>query len=543
MLSDTIFKDKFKDKSPREIATIISDLQQKLLDNEEVISANKITITEKSQRIEQLQHQLHTALHARFSPTSEKIAANDLQASLFDEAIEPDDVKVLEDEEAVITVAPFERKKPGRKPLPKDLPRVRHVYDLPEEEKTCACGCALTKIGESISEQLDYIPAKINVIQHVRLKYACRACEETIKVAQKPTLPLPKSIATPNLLGHVLTSKYCDHLPLYRLESILRRYQVDIPRNTLCNWVIQCGILFKPLVALMKQDINRYDVAYSDETVLQVLKENGRPASRKSYMWVFTGGSANKRCYIYQYSPTRGSDVPLQFFDDFSGHLHVDCYAGYNPLTVARPGAISLVACWAHARRYFVDVVKNNPNKKTGLAHQAVAQIAKLYAIEKQAKEEDLSSEGLQLRRAELSKPLLDEFKTWLDENILRAPPKSPIGRAMAYSLTHWDKLLRYLDDGRLEIDNNRSERAIKPFVIGRKNWMFSDSVKGAEAGATIYSLIETCKAHAIEPYAYLKYVLGEIRHCKTDEELANLLPYHCDPKQLSKSWLPRQEG
>ncbi len=477
-----------------------------------------------------LHERINQLLQSQYGRQSEKYDYSQ-QYSLFDEAtVEPNEEEKIIEAESDITVAAHTRKTRGRKPLPKDLPRVRVEHDLPEAERTCQCGCQLTKIGEDCSEQLDIIPAKVQVIVHARLKYACKSCEETIKRSPMPPQPIAKSIASPGLLAHVLVSKFKDHLPLYRQEQIFQRMGVDIPRNTLSYWVIRCGDLLSPLIIEMQKIICDYDIAFADETTIQVLKEKDRLPSSKSYMWVFSGGPPEKRSFVYEYHPSRAHDIPRDFFKDFSGYLHTDGYQAYQTLFKTQP--IQGVACWMHARRKFMDIVKTIKGNKTGLCHWAVSLIAKLYRVETETK--NMMPDERKAYRDEHASPLLKKMKAWLDKKIHTTAPDSPIGKAIAYCLKYWDGLTCYLNDGRLEIDNGASERAIKPFAIGRKNWMFSDTPNGAAAGAVIYSLIETCKAHDIEPYQYFRYILKKIPSCSTEEESRQLLPFNIDRNELT---------
>ena len=515
-----------QEKSSQAVLSLIQDLQQQLLQKEQALKA-------KDQTIESLTYRLNVMLQHRFGKKQDQLP-NPHQGYLFDEALVPENADEIESADDAITVARFKRKKPGRKPLPKHLARIQRIHDLEPFDKTCHCGCALSQIGSVKSEQLEFIPAQVRVIEHVRLKYACKQCEETIRLAPLPKQPIPKSIATPGLLSHVLISKYQDHLPLYRQEQMLTRLGIDIERSTLSHWMIKCGKLLAPLVDAMQQHLITDNVGYADETTLQVLKEPGRSPQTKSYMWLFIGGPADKQGFIYQYHPSRSHEIPKQFWRGFSGYLHTDGYSGYQALF--KKTKIKGVHCWAHARRKFTDIAKMT-NKK-GLAHHAVVHIAKLYTIEKSMKENKLLPKAIVDYRKQHSKPLLLAFKQWLGDYIRTTPPASPIGKAMAYCLKYWGNLMRYLEDGRLEIDNNRAERSIKPFVMGRKAWLFSNSVQGAKAGAIIYSLIETCKAHNIEPYSYFKYVLSEIVHCQTNADYEKLLPYHIDKATLQNQWV-----
>ncbi|HEX2548592.1 MAG TPA: IS66 family transposase [Gammaproteobacteria bacterium] len=480
---------------------------------------NQILFLEEYIKVQQLRH---------FANKSEKFNPN--QRPLFDEVTPPKDAEKILVAEEEIQVASFTRKKSsGRKPLPLDLPRVPRVYDLTDEEKICQCGCELTYITDEKSEQLDYIPAKIFVIEYIKKKYACRKCEETIKTAKMPALPIPRSIAAPGLLSHILVSKFQDGLPLYRQEKILKRIDVDLPRSTLCLWVLKCAALLKPLMKLLHDVILNYDIAYADETTCQVLKEPNKGIQSKKYMWLFSGGPPDKFAFYYQYYPSRSHDVAFNFFEDFKGYLHCDGFSAYDALAEKRP--LILVGCLYHARRKFMEVVKLDP-KKEGVASHVIKLIAKLSIIEEEIKL--LSHDNKKMIREEKAKPLLNELYDYLLSNQPSIPPKSLLGQAVNYTLNQWPKLLTYLQDGRLENNNNRSERAIKPFVMGRKAWLFADSVEGAHAAAIIYSLIETCKYHHVEPYNWLRYVLQIIPACQTLEEFEALLPFNIDINLLT---------
>lgn len=315
----------------------------------EIIASQECTI-------ESLRHQLNNALRHRFAKKSEKYPELASQLSLFDEVSAPDNVEEIVKADEVISIPAHQRKKPGRKPLPKDLPRVQKYYDLEEQEKICSCGSSLEKIGEEKSEQLDIIPAKIQVIEHIKIKYACKACEECMKTAAGPKHPIPKSIASPGLLAHVIVSKYKDHLPLYRQEDIFNRLGVDIPRNTLAHWMIKTAQLLEPLYKLGQHEITQADIAYADETRLQVLKEKDRPPDAQSFMWTFIGGEQAKRFILYHYNPSRSHAVIENILDDFNGFLHADGFSAYD--TYARARAVKLVGCWMHCRRKFYEITK-----------------------------------------------------------------------------------------------------------------------------------------------------------------------------------------
>ena len=358
-----------------------------------------------------LLEEIRLAKQHRFSPSSEK---NILQPDLFDEAgIElPEDVKEQLNDE--IEIKSHTRKKhPVRRPLPAYLPREVVLNDITDAEKVCSCGEHLVRIGEEISEQLKYIPAQISVIQHVRPKYACKPCQENIKIATMPMLLLPKSIATPELVAHIIVSKYCDHLPLYRQEAMWQRMEIDIPRSSLCGWILKTAELCEPLIGLLRQNIVAYDYVQVDETTVQVLNEIGRDNQTKSYMWVYRGGG-DKPTIVYEYQETRGGYHAQQFLAGFKGYLQSDAFSGYN--FALRDKNIISVGCHAHARRPFAELAKSNKN--SGLAHDALKFYRKLYVIEKEARDNELSAVARYELRLEKSAPILTAFKKWLDHHL-----------------------------------------------------------------------------------------------------------------------------
>ena len=533
-------------KTPTEFCQIIQDLQQTLIEKNSLLEEKDIIISESKELIESLQDRLAMVLRLLFAKRSEKLKALDFssedenEADSAQEEEEKQEEKQEEEQEEgeeqeedneeseLVNVSGYTRQK-GRKKLPGDLPRLRHEHHLSEEERQCACGAQCEEIGEDISEQLEIIPAIMYVIQQVKKKYACPSCCSKVKQAKAPPQAIPKSNAGPGLLAHIIVSKFCDHLPLYRQETILQRCGTPVSRATLSRWIITCGDLVTPLINLMKDDLIDYDVAYADETTWQVLKEPEREAHQQSYLWLFGGGSPDKFAWIYQYHPSRQATHAKAFFKDYQGYLHVDGYAGYQALDEH----VTLVGCFTHARRYFFNIFEAGGKKKKGLAYRALIQIAELYAIESQAKKEQLSPEARYQQRQEKAKPILDAFKAWCEENSEKVPPKSPIGKAFAYTLRQWPKLCRYLEDGRLEIDNNRTERSIKSFVTGRKNWLFNQSPQGATAAANLLSLIETCKVHNVDPYAYLRYVMKKLPIVDTVEDVEALLPYRCHSEDI----------
>ncbi len=450
----------------------------------------------------------------------------------------PDQIRLFDEAEVAcaelasadgdVTVAAHRRSQRGRQPLPETLPRVEVIHDLAQAERVCPHdGAVLNPIGEVVSEQLDIVPAKIQVIRHVRKKYAC-SCGRCIRTAALAPQPIPKSLASAGLLAHIAVSKYTDALPLYRQEQILTRIGVDIPRATLASWMIQAGALIQPLINLLRERLLDYDIIQVDETTVQVLKEPDKAAQSKSYLWVQRGGPPDQPIVLYDYDPSRSGQVPLRLLAGYTGYLQTDGYEGYRAV-VQRNGLIH-VGCLAHARRRFRDAVKaQGKKKKAGIAQHALALIQKLYRIEKQAR--DLDPEARHAYRHEHAKPVLNKLRHWCESKLLTVPPQTATGKALVYLNDQWDKLIRYLDDGRLEIDNNLTENAIRPFVVGRKNWLFSDSVKGVTASANLYSLIETAKASGLEPYAYLRKVFTDLPAASTVADIEALLPYHVAAK------------
>lgn len=508
----------------------LSDEEKLLLINEKL----RTDMLEKDELIAKLRHQLSVLRVARFGRKTEKYCEE--QLGLFDEA----ELEVSEKETEVEEVTVIVKKKvkqPGRKPLPKSLPFIEKIIELTEQEQQCDCGCQLSEIGEERSEQLDVVPQLTYRTVTIRKKYACKTCESNIKTAPVPVQPIPKGIATAGLLASIITAKFNYHMPLYRQEDMYNRAGIKLSRSTLSEWVLKVAELLFPLIKLLHAQILTYDIAFADETKLNVLKRKDGKKSQ-SYMWLFAGGPPEKRSFVYQYEPGRTQDTAFHFFEDFHGYLHADCYCAY--VNLDKSVHITHAACIAHARRYFMDIVKSS-NKKSSLAVKAIKYFKALYDIEKDLKEMDANTEVIYQKRQTASQAILKEFKEWLDTTYIKVPPKSALGRAFAYSINHWKSLTRYIEDGRLEIDNNRSERAIKPFVIGRKNWLFNDNEKGARAGATIFSLIETCKAHNVDVFSYFKLALSEIKHCSTLEELETLLPFNCKDSDLKKQReLPR---
>lgn len=481
--------------------------------------------------LEQIRH----LRYKLFGTKSEK-ADDHVTLPLFDM---PEPEAEPSEPEDKVEIPAHTRKKRGRKPLPAELPRVDVVHDIPEDEKICGCGCELSRIGEEVSEQLDIVPAKIQVIRNIRPKYACRQCEgvedegPTVKIAPVPPQIIPKSIVTPSVLAHILTGKFVDAMPFYRQERQLERLGIEISRTSMCNWAMKAADACIPLLNLLQDEVLDGFLINIDETTVQVLAEPGRDPTQKSYMWIFRRGDSEKSALIYQYHPTRSGDVAAVFLRGYKGYVQTDGYAGYNFLDSEQD--IEHIGCWAHARRKFKDVVKaqGKNRKKTGSADVALNYIGRLYRIEKEAQKKELKPEEIYRERQQKSKPILDDFKKWLMKRSAHTPPKGLLGKAISYALKQWDRLVGYLQDGRLSMDNNAAENCIRPFVIGRKNWLFSGTPEGAAASAVLYSLVETAKANGLEPYSYFRYIFEKLPMAETLEDLEVLLPWNLNRDKL----------
>jgi transposase len=493
----------------------IAALQARIRQQEDELSAKEALLVTRAERIRQLEEIIRTFQRKTFAGTSEQVSA--AQLGLFNEAEER-----VEEDGPEIAVKPHTRQRRGRPALPPELPREEIVYDLDEADKLCPHdGTPLERIGEETSEQLDIIPASVKVLRHVRLKYACPCCQQHVATAAKPAQPLGKSIAAPGLLAYIATAKYVDALPLHRQTQQFARLGVDLDRTTLANWMVNCGALVQPLVNRLTEQILDQPVVGMDETTVQVLDEPGKPAQSTSYMWVMGAGPPGERLLVYHYEASRSGSVPLERLEGFEGALMADGYAGYG--AACRAHGITRLGCWAHARRKFFDAAKLQPKGKTGRPDQALAMINKLYLIERQAR--DLDPMQRHQLRQDQAVPIVHRLEAWLTKTLPRVAPKTKLGQALHYLHGQWPALVRYLDDGRYPIDNNAIENAIRPFAIGRKNWLFSKSTAGARASANLYSLIETAKGHGIEPYAYLRHVFKQLPLAQTLDDIDALLP------------------
>ncbi len=470
-------------------------LQQILEEKDKLLAQQQALNAELRKHIQLLEEQLRLAQLRKFGARSEK---RPFQGELFDEAELEISLEEVEKELAEAETE-AEPKKPRKRRTKADgfdenLPRIQVRLTLDEEEKAGASKTFFSKV----KEELDIVPAQARVIEYWQEKavFDTPEGESTVKAAARPVHPLGKCLASPRLLAWILVAKYADALPLYRLEGILKRHGGRISRTTLANWMIRLEDVFKPLMNLLREHQLGSDYLQADETRIQVLKETGKSAQSDKWMWVIRGGPPDRPVVLFEYAPSRSEEVPLRLLDGFHGVLQTDGYAGYN--RVCRENAITRIGCWDHARRKFVEASQAAPTKKKGAkvskADVAIGKIRKLYAIEKRI--ETLPPEEKTRQRQQLAQPVLDDLKAWLMKNSTRVPKDSLTYKAIQYTLNQWELLTGYLADGRLKISNVLAENAIRPFAVGRKNWLFADTPRGAKASATIYSLIETAKAN-----------------------------------------------
>ena len=370
---------------------------------------------------------------------------------------------------------------------------------------------------------------QVRVLRHIRKRYGCPKGDQAPISAPVPAQVLPKSNASNDLLAMLLVTKYVDGLPLARFEYVLARAGVTVPRQTLARWVIGTAQALQPIANLMRDVLLGHDVIHMDETPVQVLKEPGRAATSKSQMWVQRGGPPGKPVILFEYDPSRAQAVPLRLLEGWKGHLMADGLESYGAIAFCE--GVTRLGCWAHARRRFVDASKVLPAGKRGRAHEALALISKLYAIERDCRELN-DTERLAQRQSQ-SRAVIDELRRWLDQMLSTVPPTSVLGGALGYLHRQWPRLIPYLARGDLPIDNNPAENAIRPFVVGRKAWLFSDTQAGARASALIYSLVETAKANGMEPYLWLRNALRALPTATTVEHFEALLPWNLKAEHL----------
>jgi len=471
--------------------------------------------------------QFRLSKHRQFGASSEKTAPGYEQPSLFNEAeaeSRPD-----EPEPTMETITYRRKKQRGHREIVlKDLPVEIVEHRLPEKERICPnCGGPQHEMSTETRDELVFIPAQAKVVRHVRYIYGCRHCEQEeistpIVPAPAPAPVIPGSLASPSSVAFIMSGKYVDGLPLYRQEQALDRLGVELSRQTMANWMIYASDRWlAQIYDRLHEILLKQDIAHADETTLQVLHEDGRAATTKSYMWLYRSGRYGPPIVLFDYQTTRSGKHPQEFLAGFKGYLHVDGYEGYNGLV-----DVILCGCWSHARRKFADALKALPAGKSSApvtAREGLEFCNHLFAIERDL--HDVTPEERYKKRLEQSRPVLDDFSAWLRVQFPRVLPKSALGVAIRYCRNHWDKLQNFLLDGRLEIDNNRSERSIKPFVIGRKGWLFANTPRGARASAVIYSIVETAKENGLVPFQYLCYLFERMPNLGSSS-LDELLPW-----------------
>jgi transposase len=482
-----------------------------------------------------VQERLDLLLRKLYGPKAERFDPNQpwllpemaASAANEDEATQPPANQDADDQAATKAKA----KGHGRKPLPADLRRQRVEHTLPEAERLCpCCGAVCQKFGEDTSEQLDYIPASLFVWQHVRSKYACPKCHDHVTVAPVPPAVINKGLPGPGLLAQIAASKYADHLPLHRLERILGRHGITLSRSTMCDWMAHIGDLLDPLVSLMASLVRQSRALHTDATKMPYLDPKLPGKTLSGQMWDYVG-DRDHPFDVFDFCRDHsalGIDAFLKA-NQYRGYLNADALNIYDHLF--KDGAVIEVGCWAHCRRYFYDAKESDPTR----AHVVLAHIRQLYAVEAEARQviaaQELTgaaADALRQRlRQEKSGPELNALHSWLEIHQLQVLPKSLIRQAIAYALRHWQALTRYIDDGFLDIDNNIAERTLRHIAIGRKNWLFAGSAKGAETAATLFTVTSTCHRHGVDVFAYLHDILQRLAH---------------DPQpdlELLRKWLP----
>lgn len=502
--------------------TTIEELQRRCLELEQQLA-------EVNAKLHWYEEQLRLAQRRRFGSSSERTVAG--QQQLFNESEVAAEGAAAQEEPTVETITYQRRKSKGkRREMLEDLPEETIEYRLPADQQICpCCGEALHEMSTQERRELKIIPAQVVVVKHVRYVYACRRCEREgvstpIITAPMPEPVIPGSPASPSALAHVMDQKYVQGLPLYRQEQEFRRMGIDLSRQTFANWMILASERWlTPLYKRMHKHLLQREILHADETTYQVLHEPGRDAHQESYLWLYRTGRGGPPIVLFDYQQTRSGEHPCRFLAGFTGYLHVDGYSGYEKL----PG-VTLVGCWAHARRKFDEALTALPaSARAGSQAQIGLEYCnQLFAIERYIK--DAGPEERKAVRRSRSRPILDKFRTWLEENASHALPQSTLGKAISYCLNQWEKLTKFMEDGRLELDNNSSERVVKRFVIGRKGWLFANTSKGARASATIYSIVETALANGLHPRAYLTYLFEQLPNVDLEDSsvIDGLLPW-----------------
>ena len=489
-------------------------------DSEMLVKDRKLVWSEA--RIDQLTHEIAVLKRWKFSARSEQLDAT--QKSLLDESIESDIAAIgLELEQLRPAAASNDAPRhPKRAPFPANLPRTEHRHE--PASTTCACGCALKRIGEDVSEKLDYTPGVFTVERHIRGKWTCAKCE-TLVQAPVPAQVIDKGIPTAGLLAQVLVAKYADHMPLYRQESIFARAGMALSRSTLAEWVGACGVQLQPLVDALKDEMLRHSVLHADETPVAMLAP-GKKKTHRAYLWAYCPGVfEDLKAVVYDFALSRAGEHARAFLQQdnqpWRGKLVCDDFSGYK---ASFAQGVTEVGCAAHARRKFFDL---HANTQSAVAEQALRFFGELYEVEREVQALE-THERLRLRQ-EKARPLADSLHAWMLAQRLRATDGTGLARALDYSLKRWAALTRYIDDGQLPIDNNWVENQIRPIALGRSNWLFAGSLRAGQRAAAVMSLIQSAKLNGLDPHAYLKDVLQRLPTHKA-RLVGELLPHRWQP-------------
>jgi transposase len=492
------------------------DARRRIDELERVLEQTAAEYQQLQERHAELAETLALLRRYLFGPHRERRADDPGQGHLFDLpelAAEPEPAAPAPPQD---TAAPPKPARTARRTRLDHLPHIRIEHDLPESEKTCpCCGGPKQRIGEDLSRELEFIPARLEVKVHVLPKYACPKCRDGVASPPVPPKPVPGGIAGAGLVAFVVVSKFADHLPLYRLEDILTRHGVFLSRSTLCDWVKNAAVVLEPLAELQKTLVLQSPIVWTDDTPVTVLGGK-EPGSSTGRFWVYIGDDAHPFS-VYDFTLSRSRDGPAAFLKDYHGFLQADAYGGYDGIFLGSAGGIVEVACWAHARRKFYEARSNAPRE----ANQVLEWIRQLYDIEDRAR--DLTPEQRQGMRQRESTPILDRIEKYLDELSDRILPKSALGKAVTYARNQWAALRQYVSDGHLTIDNNVSERTLRLQAIGRKNWEFLGSEEAGPRAAVLFTILAGAKRHRLEPWAYLRDVLLHLSAGETD--LESLLP------------------